>query len=386
MKDREKEHFGWAVDAIGGAMKGLLIYCILLLAGFKLYQSGKGAFRPFLYALAVPLSAVIAWCYNRKGTAARRHMRRFKSLNYFLWGAGMFACSLFLNAMAEPATDALPISVQTCRRYMTAAFGIYLVLVILLEYVFQQYDYYRNYTGIDKNTFFHLKRMNVIVTVIAAILIFFVVIVSKETFAVWLMKGYLKILGFLVGAGIIGLGKLKSAQNLEGAHVDPGGLSGLTRKIKAAPDSRFPVSIVVTILLVLAVLYLLWRLYTKLGANYRAGGDEAQYIPRHPQKEFEIMSIREEREHIRFGFGNRAKVRKMYYKTMNRRMKKDNMEQVKGKTPAELAKAYAQAGEQKRFEKMSAYYEKARYAKEECTDEDVEAVRKLTSHAETEKE
>lgn len=432
MKDRGKEHFGWAVDAINAAMKGLLVYCVLLLAGFKLYQGGKGAFQPFLYALVVPLFMGCAWCYARlegrtfvlshigllgvwmlpacfvkgngvlfclagllaagssavsklyfKDTDKRRHARRFKSLNYFRWGAGIFACSLFLYGMADPVTDAFPISVKTCSRYMTAAFGMYLVLVVMLEYAYQQYDYDRNHAGVDKNTYFHLKRMNVIVTVITAVLIFFVVVFTKETLAVWLTKGYVKILEYLVAAGFMGLSRLQAVYEPEGAQADPGGLSKLKHKIKAAPDSKFPVSAVVTVLLVLAALYLLWRLYTKLGANYRAGGDEAQYISRRQETGFEVTAIREEREHIRFGNGNRAKIRKLYYKLMNRRMRKEEMEQVKGKTPEELANMYARAGEQERFEEMRVYYEKARYAKEACTDGEVEAARKLAEGAKT---
>lgn len=386
---KEKEPFGRAVDIINGAMKGLFAYCILLLAGFRMYQNGKIAFMPFLYALAVPFFVLLVCIYRfmRKDTSARRHAKRFKSMNYVRWGVGMFACSFFLFATADPATNAFPVSVQMCGRYMVGAFGIYLVLVVLLEYVYQQYDYFRNHAGIGKNTLFQLRRMNLIVTVIVAVLMFFVLLFTKETLALWMTEGYLKLLGFLAAAGMIGLKNLESAQLKGGTHVDPDGLSKLTHKIKKArPDSDFPVETVVTILLLIGVLYLLWRLYKTMGANFHMEGDEAQYIPRRVENAFEIVSIKEEKEHIKFGNGNRAKVRRMYYKTMNRRMKKDTMEQVKGKTPAELVQLYAQAGEQEQLQAMSGYYEKARYSNQVCTETDVEAVRKLAEHAGTKQE
>ncbi len=424
----KEERFGLAVDLLGAGMKGLVLYTVLLLTGFWGYQSGTGDFLPLLYGMIIPLTLVFAFIYYRwDGTKCvlghvlalipwmglfwparvnqwsflavgvlaaaesliykfvwgdnhqRRYRKRFKMQNYFKWGIMMWVISIILYSQSDLPSEEFPIAPAQCGSWMTAAFVIYLILVVMLKYLFQQYEYFRQHSGMDQNTFRRLKRMNGIVAVLVTVLIVFTMFCTAESFVLFFSKLMTLIYGTAIGGSFWLLTQMETSQYEGGAHVDLGSASDTVRNLKDnPPPSQGHMNILYGIFFVLlaaAVVYVLWKIYKSLGANYQIGEDEAAYIPKYEEKELIVGRVTEER--TSFGNDNRGRIRKAYYRCMNACIDKKNLQAVTGKTPKELAGMYGRPMEGEQLRILTEYYEKARYSDEECMEQDVEKVKEL---------
>lgn len=421
--------FGLAVDMIGAAIKGVVLYCVLLLMGFWGYQDGRGRFLPWLYLPIIPFVIALAYIYHKKDGGAcvgwhvlavllwsmlallaqgnrlawiaagllatggslvnkfirgdsdtDRHVKRFKLQNHYKWGVCIWALYTILYIQSSRPSAAHPLSQDSCGRYMIAAFIVYLILVVMLDYTYTQYDYFRKRTGVDENTVQQVKRMNVIVAVLVSVLIILSMLCASKTLAAILSKILFFLLGTAAAKGIWWLQELGVRQIDSGVFSVYGRKAEGLRKTKGRmliSENGWKIFFLIGLCVLTAVfIYVLWKIYKNRGANYVIGEDEAEYIPVYKEKKMMFQRFR--KEHAEFEDDNRGKIRRMYYNLMKGRMKGKDMEKARGKTPQELADLYGTPANRAKLRRLTRYYEKARYSDEECEASDVKNVKNLT--------
>lgn len=423
----EEEKFGLMVDCLGAVMKGLVLYVALLVINFWMYQDGVGDFQPWLLMTMIPYMVLVAIVYSTfdgvrcvglhmtlgaiwvlwglmvltsrlyyTGAVllglgeslfqkfklgdwdARRYARRYKMQNYIKWGVIITCFSILLIIYAGEPSKEYPIGVQACINYIILAFAVYLLSMVLFQYMFVQYNYFRQRDSMDQYSYGQLKRMNGIMAVVLILLIGLSVILLNKTIVQLLNKAVATLIGVIIGGGIMGLSNIKLKQTEGGSYVDvPTG---------AAPDvgnnvsSQFPVEEVGTILLIVAVGFLLFRIYKMFGAKYSTEHDEAEYIvPRDEEKRQYFTYKRKKGQENNFDNNNRGRIRKQYYRFMHARMKKSAVGKNRGDTPQELARKYGKPYEGEQLSYMTDIYEKARYSDLDCTDEDVLNMKELVN-------
>lgn len=420
----QEEWFGLAVEVISGAMKGLALYSALVFFGFIQYQSKTAQFQPWYYFMIVPWMAVAAWLFRRlnggifalsqfgmlalwgvfamfsKGmmiymlaagalgvagsliakfwradTDSRKHIRRFKAQNNLRFGFVICIFGVLSYIDTHPATVDYPIPVSVCAGYIIGAFGIYLVLCVMMRYMYMQYDYFRIRAGMDESIFRQLRRMNGIVAIVSAVVIGLAILLTGQTLAralAWLVE---RGLGYMIGAGLVGLSEIKLKQFTGGNAVIVDEGSG-ARRARSATDITWLKPLMAVILIVLFV-YALWKVYKHIGANFAIGSDEAEFITKNGEKEFLVEGIGRESDGMKFGTSNREKIRKYFYRILNRRMKKKDVGHVRSKTSKELVQIYGKPTDRENMQKLADYYKKARYSGEDCTPEDAEQAKRL---------
>jgi len=137
--------------------------------------------------------------------------------------------------------------------------------------------------------------------------------------------------------------------------------------------------IIVTIIII-AVLYIIWKIYKAFLANYHVGSDEAEFIEVKKEKtEYENTKIT--KTPVIFGKSNRDKVRKYYYKSVTKKQRKYNIEHYNYNTPKEINKSIPyNPSEKQSMEKMTEIYEKARYSDENIDEKDVLRMKELSDN------
>lgn len=427
--ENEEKMFGLAVDLLGAAMKGLALYTVLLTTNFWLYQEGGGAFQPVLLGLIVPFMMLLAYIYCRfddgicfdlhmaaglvGGITAyylfsntfyvimaiviaiadslfqkfvlgdmdsRRYAKRYKMQYYTKWGVIMAIVSIVMSVYSNQPNEGAPISPQVCNYYMIGAFAVYLLLIVLLKYMFLQYNYFRQKESIGNHSYAQMKRMNLIIGVSCALFIGLAVLMLNETIVNLATKMILAVLGGLAGLGIFGLSKIELSKLENGSAVVDGVTTGEMPVIEARPTSEFPVEGVCMVILIAAVIYSLWKLYKSFAANYKTGSDEAEYIRMEEDKKIRFSTVYSKKQESHFSNNNRGKIRKMYYKDMSARIKQSKCTDIKGKTPRELAESYSIPKNRKQIHEMTDIYRKARYSNEECMSETVNRMRELVKN------
>lgn len=421
-----EERFGLAVELVSAAMKGLALYCLLLFVGFMRYQNGKAAFLPWYYMFLLPWTVLLAWLfwkldgmvfilshlvmvmiwaffsYLSKGmllymllagagmagwsicmkfyrydSDARRHVRRFKAQSYGRWGLVIALIFLLFYFDTSPVTPQYPISPDRCGSFMIAAFAIYLVLGVMMRYLYMQYDYFRARNGMSENMFRQLKRMNMIVAVVSTVVIAVVSWLAGKTvlkLLLWLVK-----YGLLAFFGLFQIDIKQSGSFVSRKLVIPEeGKGEAIQAVKshASANTELRETLLAIVLIVLAI-YLLWKLYQYVGANFLIGEDEAEFIKNDEEEQLIVEKAGRDRDEVRFGVSNREKIRRYFYRSMNRRMQKKDVKGMRSCTPQELVHVYGTPEDSEDLQKLVTYYEKARYSKEECTSQEVQEAKEL---------
>lgn len=422
---REEAKFGLATEFCGAAMKGLVLYCILLMTNFWKYQEGAGDFQPLLTASIVLLpmalsyiyckwkdlsctllhAAVTAlWCAFGALTVsngiyyiiaavvamgeslfqkfflgdmdARRYARRYKMQNYIKYGVMIAMISMIMLQYSNPVSEQHPISPTTCCGYMVAAFGVYVLSIILYRYMFLQYNYFRQKERVGGYAYRQLKRMNVIMAIVALFLISLAMLLADEGVVKLAEKLLAGIMEILIALGVTGLSKIKTKQ-LETGSKAVEVAEGNWKVQKARPAAQIPDGLI-DLVIVLVVGYVLFKIYKRFAANYKTGNDEAEYIRVNDEKEKFFSTIKSTGKETGFSNNNRGKIRKLYYKMINAGIDKSTRSAVQGKTARELTEMFSKPYDRDNARKMTKIYEKARYSQEECTDQDVEEMKELS--------
>lgn len=424
--ETDEAKFGLAVECIGAAIKGLVLYVALVMTNFWMYQEGAGVFQPWLLMTIVPFPVVLCYIYYRWDEVvcfglhlaaglvwgifgwfiitnhiyyiaalvlaigeslinkfilgdweARRYARRYKMQNYIKWGVIMAVLSVVMVKFSNPVSETYPISPSVCGAYMIGAFGVYVLCIVVFRYMFLQYDYFRQRDTLDEYAYRQVKRMDTIIIVVVAVVIGLSVLFVNETIVRLFNKLALTLIGLLVSAGIFGLGNLKTKQYFGGkGGVDvPQGAPAPAKQVA----NQFPLQGIVLVLAIAILIFLLIKIYKKFMANYSIGKDEAEYIkPEDKSKRIYATLEYEEKPDVQFANNNRGRIRKFYYKYMSTRMRKSKVTNIRGKTPQELAQLYQSPHERGQIQDATELYEKARYSMEECTDEEVTRMKALT--------
>lgn len=373
------EKFSLIVDILGASIKGIFLYTVFLWIDFRLYQGGKGMFTPIQDMLIVPAFVIVFLVGRvlRNSNDGIRYAGRYRSNESFRWGVYMALVLLGHSITSNPRSEHIPVSPKVCGDYMVGAFIVYLVLVVMLRYVFLQYDHYRQKSGMDRHTFRRLRRMNIIVAVLVTILILTAMYFSSETIVKAIMWVLEHIIGYALAGFFFGLSKLEVKQVLGMDIVEPDYEAKLrfANKYQELKEPSGGVSIEMILLVALAVWFVvgLIRLYKKRGANYTLGQDTAEYI-RAEENKLVVSRAEKRQEREQFGNSNREKIRKHYYKTMNSRIDKSEIGEVSVKTTEELRTRYEKRQDGTNLQVMTNIYQKARYSNEVCSNEDVEKV------------
>lgn len=378
---REK-NFSLIVDVLGSCIKGLFLYTVLLWIDFRRYQNGDGDFTPGFDLWIVPVTAVVVIAVRkfRAKNESRNYAARYKSNESFKWGVYMGLVLIAHSVTSQPRDEAIPISQEVCVNYMVGAFIAYLVLVVMLRYAFLQYDYYRQRAGVKQEVFQRLRRINAVVAVVVTILILTAMYFSSETIVKAIMWVLEHVIGYGIAGFFFGLSKIEVKQilGMDVATPDYEAQLMVMEKYREAENGSGGIileSIILVGLAAVAVLGL-FKLYKNRGANYTIGQETAEYIGK-KEKMAEVPKIEKRKEREQFGNSNREKIRKLYYKKMNSRIRKDELEEVRVKTTEELRNRYEKKQDGTNLEVMTKYYQKARYSNAKCSDEDVQKVTSL---------
>ncbi len=413
-------------------MRGCLWYGLCILFSFYAYQQGKGEFHPVLFLSVFPeililwsirffvknrklgvfalLAAVVCeigflptpwlvivpefflqlFSYFEKGEDIRRFGVFWETWLYQPPGVILFmAVMLFHNFWSGRVGNRshAEIPPEYAGRCILAAFGIFLVFYILNYYMKNFHDHFLGQKKVfGKEAFARAKRSNYamlfILLLVGALAMFLFTFLPMGLYSA-ILNGIKQFFARLLGLTLSSMEQLGTGGEgtLENSGMSSGPMES-AEPVKVGAGAGKLIGILFIIGIVLGLAWLLVKFFKSVLVSYSAGTDTAEFI-----------SIREEEDRVyeekgkflfrkKFGNTNREQVRKAYYQTILKRfgrMSKERKASVRmQQTPAEWSSLFAVSpNDREKLKELTAYYEKARFAQEDCTEEDVEAARRL---------
>ena len=418
-------------------MRCCLWYALAILISYYLYQHGRGEFHPFRLLLIFPeclalwairnfvkqrklcvlciivsaaLMAVflpIPW-YLPTGEAflllfafyRRRGNQREFGAFWETWVPGvvlLLLILLFHMLSTQNLRPKVSISPTYASRFILFFFGLFLVFYVLYGYMKNFHEYFVGRgTIIGEEAFLRARRSNYIMVFIlllagAVIMFLFTFLPLGIYQALW--NAVKSLFARLLGIAFSSMDQLGSGANGNSIGSGMGDVTPeVTPHINAAEPASGIGGQILGVLFILGILFVIvWfllRFFKGVLANYQAGTDTAEFVSIHSREE-EIYGEKRSRSlfYKKFGNSNREKVRKYYYQTMLKRFGRMSSEQKAnvrtGQTPKDWSNLFANSpDDRKRLWELTEYYEKARFGKDDCTEEEAEAARELAQRME----
>ena len=412
-------------------MRCCLWYALAILISYYFYQHGRGEFHPFQLLLLFPevlvlwairtfvkkrklcvlciivcaaLMAVllpIPWYvpageaflllfafYKQKGD-----QRKFAEF-WETWvpGVVLFLLLLFFHMLSTwDAGSKVSISPTYAARLMLFFFGLLLVFYVLYSYMKNFHEYFVGRgTIIGKEAFLRAKRSNhamVFILLLAGAVIIFLFTFLPLGIYQTLWNGIKWLFTRLLGLAFSSVDQLGTEANGNASSGMGDVTPEVTPHINAAEPASGIGGQILGVLLILGILFvIIWfllRFFKGVLANYQAGTDTAEFVSIRGNEE-ELYGEKRSRSFFykKFGNSNREKVRKYYYQTILKRfgrMSGDQKANVRtGQTPKDWSNLFANSpGDRNQLWALTEYYEKARFGRDDCTDEEAEAAREL---------
>lgn len=414
-------------------MRGCFWYALCILTSFHSYQGGRAGFHPVLLLLVFPVllalwalrtflkkrklcvfllivSAVIMavvlplpWYLFAaeallhvftlyKGEENLRDFGVFwETWLYWAPGVIVFLLLLLLHMLwTEDISSKAGVSSSFAAGCMLAAFGVFLVLNLVNNYMKNFHEYFsgrKNVVG--KEAFVRARRSNYtmmgILVVVGAVVMFLFTFLPLGIYqAIW--KGIQYLFSHILGLAFSSMDQLGSG-NESGLGVDGNLAPSGSPDIHTAAESSGMGGQILGIILILGILlaigWFLIKLFKGALASYHAGTDTAEFVSIRGEEEG-LYEKRGTFFHKKFGNSNRERIRKSYYQTIVKRFGRMPAEK-KGsirtsQTPKEWSSLFANStNDRERLWELTEYYEKARFGKEDSTPEEAEAVQELVS-------
>lgn len=428
------DFYGREIYLIQTLMRGCFWYALCILTSFHSYQDGRGEFHPFRLLLIFPvllgLWAIRTFIRKRKLRVflliaaatllavalpipwylfavevllhlfafyqPEKNLRKFGAFweTWLYWTPGVivFLLLLFLHMLwTEDGSRQLGVSPSFAAGCMLVAFGVFLALNLINNYMKNFHEYFAGRRNVvEKEAFARAKRSNY--TMISILLVVGAVVMFLFTFlplglyqALWKWIRYLfsRILG-IAFSSMDQLGSRYDGDLDVGGDMTPSGSPDIRVAAESSGVGGQILGIILILGIVLGLAWLLIKFFKGVLANYHVGTDTAEFVSRWGEEE----ELYEKRGnlffHKKFGNSNREKVRKSYYQTIVKRfgrMPEEKKRSIRtGQTPKEWSNLFADSpGDRERLRELTRYYEKARFGKEDSTQEEVEAVQELVA-------
>lgn len=424
-----KKGFGNIVDICSSIMFLQIVYSALLAFYYVGYQSGKTGFQPLLYLSIVILQIIVfisekytieMWklslveiisalmlifavpiqsktmfaggciiiCirsiykhhfrYSGSASYSERYVSSKRDIIKLVIISALFIIHKVTAVKNNEVTIILP---QICSYYMLFSLAVFIISMLMKKYAFKFYEYFRQEVSDEKDS---RQLKHSMILILSAI-----IILVSTTFVVFgnLFVPVIKFIGNIIlkivcslMLSLFNIDLTADVSNIKRqVEVDSSGGDFISRARHDSPISSLVPMIIVTIIII-AVLYIIWKIYKAFLANYHVGSDEAEFIEVKKEKtEYENTKIT--KTPVIFGKSNRDKVRKYYYKSVTKKQRKYNIEHHNYNTPKEINKSIPyNPSEKQSMEKMTEIYEKARYSDENIDEKDVLRMKELSDN------
>ena len=417
---------------IQALMRSCLWYALAILISYYSYQHNRGQFQPFQLLLIFPeclalwaicmlvkrrtlcvlcivvcavLMAVflpIPW-YLPAGEAFLRLFAFYRQKEdrpkfgvfWETWIPGVFLFLLLLlfhTLLTRNVRSWVSISPTYASRFILFFFGLFFVFYVIYGYMKNFHEYFVGRgTIIGKEAFFRARRSNytmaLILLLAGAIIMFLFTFLPLGIYqALW--DGIKSLFARLLGLTLSSVDQLGSGANGNNVDLGMGDVTpDVVPHVKNAEGGSGIGGQILGVIFILGLLFVIvWfllRFFKGVLANYQAGTDTAEFVSVRSSEE-ELYGEKRNRGFFykKFGNSNREKVRKYYYQTILKRfgrMSRDRKANVKtGQTPEDWSNLFANSpGDRKRLWELTEYYERARFGRDDCTDEEAEAAQEL---------
>lgn len=412
-------------------MRCCLWYAFAILISYYFYQHGRGEFHPFQLLLLFPevlaLWAIRTFVKSRKlcvlcilaGAALmavflpipwylpageaflllfafyrqKGNQRKFAEFwQTWIPGVVLFLLLLLFHMLSTQGVGSgVNISPTYAARLMLFFFGLLLVLYVLYCYMKNFHEYFVGRgTIIGKEAFLRARRSNYamvfILLLAGAVIVFLFTFLPLGIYqALW--NGIKWLFARLLGIAFSSVDQLGTGGNGNSGSGMGDVTPEATPHINAAEPASGIGGQILGVFLILGILFvIIWfllRFFKGVLANYQAGTDTAEFISIRESEE-ELYGEKRGRSFFykKFGTSNREKVRKYYYQTILKRfgrMSGDQKANIRtGQTPKDWSSLFASSpGDRERLWELTEYYEKARFGRDDCTKEEVEAAQEL---------
>lgn len=418
-----KKGFGNMVDVFQSITFLQVIYCIMLTIDYNRYQNGNNSFQPLKYLTLFVLMAIILtvekhivemWklvlieivfsililfisqidgnklvylsgclviCvrsifkHRYRYSQSLAYSDRFRTQNRN-WILVVMIIASFVYHFLSSDNDENIISTDVCTYYMLTSFAIFIISIIMTKYSFKFYEYFRQKIQENKSTEKQLKY-SVMIIFIATITIMAVIFIVFGDLLVPLIESLFGFIQKIIFSIILSLfeidlsHKRKVNQQFDVSYSDTGIVKNSDALSKSGLSSIFPTLLI--IIIVGAIIFVIWKIYKNILANYKIGTDEAEFIP---LKEESVIyqEINDKTYRFKYGKNNREKIRKYYFQEIIKR--KDKTGEISNKTPSEINKSLRKKQNDK-LDEMTKMYEKARYSDDDIEDIEVKNMREL---------
>lgn len=413
-------------------MRGCLWYALAILISYYLYQHGRGEFHPFWLLLLFPevlaLWAIRTFVKRRKLCVlciivCAALMAAFLPIPWYLpagegflllfafyrqkkaqrkfgvfwetWVPGVvlfLLILLFHMLLTQDVRTRVSISSAYAARFILFFFGLFLVFYVLYGYMKNFHEYFVGRgTIVGNEAFLRARRSNYamvfILLLAGAVIMFLFTFLPLGIYQV-LWKAVKSLFARILGFTLSSVDQLGTGANGNSIGSGMGDVTlGVTPHINAAEPASGIGGQILGGLLILGILFvIIWfllRFFKGVLANYQAGTDTAEFVSIRSSEE-ELYGEKKNRSFFqkKFGNTNREKVRKYYYQTILKRfgrMSGDQKANIRtGQTPKDWSNLFANSpSDRERLWELTEYYEKARFGRDDCTDEEAETAREL---------
>lgn len=415
------------IEGIQLFMRGCIWYGLLILMSYQDYLSG-GKFRPFFSMLLLPCMLVLwflriyikntkwklavllllpvlflyltglPWFFLIVEAVLQVSHEYFKedSVQRFgvFWETWFYKIPgilllLLILILHEFWTDGNPLELVYGPRYaggfILAAWILFLILYMINNYMQSFYRHFSHRFGaIQKEAFQRAKRSNyamMVIIGICGIVTMFLFTFVPMSFYRKLLSALKLLLGRILGLVLpefeeydFGTAQVEDLETLEIEPIHGG-------KLYIGSDGKI-FSAILAVGLVALLIWVIVKIYKGFLVRYQVETDTAEFVS---PREVEEKVYQEKRKgfFVRFGNSNRDKIRKIYYQTIMKRysrLSKERKEKITNtQTPSDWSHLLSTTPEGKKaLAGLTVYYEKARFGREECKDEDVEMAKKLS--------
>lgn len=420
-----KQPFGKAIDVIGWLIRGILLYYTVIILNFWAYQDGQRNFEPIICAVIIPLSicaglllyveskckfmlGVLSYIVLTAGISAtlsnswpllvwmlvpaadvligKYYSKRKKDYFNTFRQQCLFRCKKCLIPLcmipligivdSKVPTADRPLSFQNCITYMSFAFILYLISMIMLNYMNKQYNYFSCFKVINHNIYQKIKRMNAVVATVTIIILGSIMFVVSET-VVSIFTRMVGILIFLIFGSSISLLNLIPFSSIFDLftleQVDSS--SGIVEVSDLVQKRMFTnefFDYIIYALLIVAVIAICIRLldqYKKKVVSYAVEDETSDYITKEEIRQFyHISGVKHK---VSFPNDYNGKIRKIYFRTINKTLTPEEAKEAQKKTVSELTGVLTFDKPEQMEQAVNQCYEKARYSGKMCEEEDL---------------
>lgn len=420
----EKKGFGNLVDVCNSILFSQIIYCALLTIYYLTYQGGKTEFQPVVYffimilvvacigfesllvehwklavlelaslallCILVPIGRGKLWfvlgcvvfCarslfqFRYRFSSSASYADRYRSNNRDGISIFIIAVLFFVHAFTSDKMGQAAISPLVCTHYMLASFALFMVALIMKKYAFKYYEYYRQELQQEDGSSQQLKRSFVLILLTTVVIMALIFLIFGDLL-IPVLNGLLNLLSRLFFGLLYSLFQVDLRPNVK-LHTNPSSETSVGQQPVKVTRTESPIAslvpMLVIMILILAALYLVWKLYKTFLSNYKVESDQVEFVSGKRKTGYE--KYEKKRTKALFGKTNEDKVRRWYYLSVERLRRKNNRSFDLTKTPEEITKLVSVTPREKEImEDLLVSYEKARYSGEELKDEEVENVR-----------